>query len=39
MELTDKLAGKLVEHGVAPYEQEATNRDSYSVTWQTKGSA
>ncbi|CDZ41633.1 Ti-type conjugative transfer relaxase TraA [Neorhizobium galegae bv. officinalis] len=31
-EFTDRKAGKLVEHGVAPYEHKAGNRDSYFVT-------
>ncbi|NTJ35912.1 Ti-type conjugative transfer relaxase TraA [Agrobacterium rhizogenes] len=31
-EFTDRKAGKLVEHGVAPYEHKEGNRDSYFVT-------
>jgi len=31
-EFTDRKAGKLVEHGVAPYEHREGNRDSYFVT-------
>lgn len=31
-EFNDRKAGKLVEHGVAPYEHKAGNRDSYFVT-------
>ncbi|MCZ7854915.1 MULTISPECIES: Ti-type conjugative transfer relaxase TraA [Agrobacterium] len=31
-EFNDRKAGKLVEHGVAPYEHRAANRDSYFVT-------
>ena len=31
-EFTDRRAGKLVEHGVAPYEHREGNRDSYFVT-------
>ena len=31
-EFTDRKAGKLLEHGVAPYEHKAGNRDSYFVT-------
>ena len=31
-EFTDRKAGKLVEHGVAPYEHTASNRESYFVT-------
>jgi len=31
-EFTDKRAGRLVAHGVAPYEHKAGNRDSYFVT-------
>ncbi|MDZ7875648.1 MAG: Ti-type conjugative transfer relaxase TraA [Rhizobium sp.] len=34
-EFTDKKAGRLVEHGVAPYEHQAGNRDSYFVTLET----
>ena len=31
-EFTDRHAGKLVEHGTAPYEHQAGNRQSYFVT-------
>ncbi|NSZ15595.1 Ti-type conjugative transfer relaxase TraA [Agrobacterium vitis] len=31
-EFADRRAGKLVEHGLAPYEHKAGNRDSYFVT-------
>lgn len=31
-EFSDRTAGKLVEHGVAPYEHKDGNRDSYFVT-------
>ncbi|MUO45426.1 Ti-type conjugative transfer relaxase TraA [Agrobacterium vitis] len=31
-EFAGRSAGKLVEHGVAPYERKAGNRDSYFVT-------
>ena len=31
-DFTDRRAGRLVEHGVAPYENDPENRDSYFVT-------
>ncbi len=31
-EFTDRRAGRLVEHGKAPYEHDGKNRDSYFVT-------
>ncbi len=34
-EFTDRHAGRLVEHGKAPYEHDPNNRDSYYVTLQT----
>jgi Ti-type conjugative transfer relaxase TraA len=34
-EFTDRRAGRLVEHGTAPYENKPGNRDSYFVTLET----
>lgn len=33
---TDRRAGKLVEHGVAPFENKSGNRESYYVTLENK---
>jgi len=35
----DHGAGRLVEHGKAPYQHDAKNRDSYFVTLENKGGA
>lgn len=35
-EFTDRRAGRLVEHGTAPYENKPGNRDSYFVTLETE---
>ena len=35
-EFADRNAGRLVEHGVAPYEHKAGNRESYFVTLESE---
>jgi len=35
-EFTDRQAGRLVEHGPAPYDHKPENRDSYFVTLETE---
>lgn len=34
-EFADRNAGRLIEHGKAPYEHKSSNRDSYFVTLET----
>jgi Ti-type conjugative transfer relaxase TraA len=36
-EFADRKAGRLIEHGKAPYGQDPQNRDSYFVTLETDG--